>query len=74
MLTTEEFRKMMQPDTMTFFSDYLTGGAVIAGLAVFGWILLKAGNRRTELGAVPNAGPATPAGDAETTERPPSVS
>jgi hypothetical protein len=74
MLTTEEFRKMMRPDTMTFFSDYLTGGAVIAGLAVFGWILVKADKRRAENGTAPNGGPTAPLGATDATERPPSVS
>ena len=30
-LMTDEIKQMMRPDTLTFFSDYLTGGAVIVG-------------------------------------------
>jgi cytosine/uracil/thiamine/allantoin permease len=51
LLMTEEFRRMMRPDTLTFFSDYLTGGAVIIGLAVLGWILMKANKEKAEQGA-----------------------
>src|SRR5215831_13993240 len=69
MFSTEEFRKMMRPDTIKFFSDYVTGGAVIAGLAVFGWILVKADKRRAENGTAPNDGPTAPPGDTEITER-----
>lgn len=50
-LMTEEFRQMMKPDMLTFFSDYLTGGVVIVGLAVLGWILVKANKGRAEQGA-----------------------
>lgn len=42
LLMTEEFRRMMRPDALTSFSDYLTGGAVISGLAGVGWILMRA--------------------------------
>ena len=38
----EEFRNMMRPDTLAFFSDYFTGGAMIVALAGLGWMLLKA--------------------------------
>ena len=41
LLMTEEFRKMMRPDTLAFFSDYLTGGAIIVGFAGLGCVLLK---------------------------------
>ena len=51
LLMTEEFRRMMKPDTLTFFSDYLTGGVVIVGLAILGWILVKADKRKAEQGA-----------------------
>ncbi|MDR0352650.1 MAG: hypothetical protein LBI02_04625 [Opitutaceae bacterium] len=37
----EEFRSMIRPEHLTFFNDYQTGGGVIAGLAVMGWILVK---------------------------------
>ncbi len=48
LLMTDEFRKMMRPDTMTFFNDYLTGGVVIVCLAVLGWILVKSNKGRAE--------------------------
>jgi cytochrome c biogenesis protein CcdA len=46
----EEFRGMIRPDSVTFFSDYLTGGGTIVGLAVLGWILFKADRERAEQG------------------------
>ena len=48
MLMTEEFRAMIKPDALTLFSDYLTGGGTIVGLAVLGWILLMANRERAE--------------------------
>jgi len=51
LLMTEETRKMMQPITLTFFSDYLTGGAVIVGLTVLGWIFVKTNKGSAEQGA-----------------------
>jgi hypothetical protein len=48
LLMTEEFRRMMRPDTMTFFSDYLTGGGGIVGLTILGLILIKANKKRAE--------------------------
>jgi len=50
LLMTEEFRRMMRPDTLTFFSDYLTGGGIIVGLAVLGWILVKTNKERAGQG------------------------
>jgi len=44
MLMSEEFRIMMKPDTLTFFSDYWTGGGLIVGLAGLGWALVKTKN------------------------------
>ena len=51
MYMTAEYREMMKPDTMAFFNDYLTGGGVIVGLAVSGWMLVKANKVRAEQGA-----------------------
>ena len=51
---TEEFRNMMRPDALTFFSDYFTGGAMIAALAGLGWMLLNADScakRQTKMSA-----------------------
>lgn len=42
LLMTEEFRRMMRPDALGSFSDYLTGSAVIGGLAGVGWVLMRA--------------------------------
>ncbi len=42
LLTTEEFRIMMKPGTLTLFSDYFSGGAVVVGLAMLGLLLIRA--------------------------------
>jgi hypothetical protein len=47
MLMTEEFRKMMNPKTLTFFSDYLTGGGLTLGLLVVGWLFVWSGKADT---------------------------
>jgi len=46
----EEFRGMIRPNTVTFFSDYLTGGGTIVGFAVLGWMLFKANREKAEQG------------------------
>jgi hypothetical protein len=46
LMTSDEFRRMMPPDTLTFFSDYITGALVIVVLAIGGALLLWA-NRRS---------------------------
>lgn len=51
LLMTEEFRTMIKPDTLTFFSDYMTGGGFIIGLILLGWMLLKANKEEAEQGA-----------------------
>lgn len=45
---TEEFRKMMQPDTLNGFGDFLTGGAVMVCLAGLGWLFLKTNGRSAQ--------------------------
>jgi|RhiMethySRZTD1v2_1073278.scaffolds.fasta_scaffold472298_2 hypothetical protein len=48
MLMNEEFRKMMPPDApdvMKFFGDYITGAAVIVGLALGGALLVITGRK-----------------------------
>ena len=55
LLMTEEFRVMMQPDTLTFFGDYFTGGFVIAGLAIVGLLLLMTNNGGAEQNATVGA-------------------
>ena len=41
LMLTEEFRQMVKPDTLTYFSDYITGTAVIMAFIVIGWLLVK---------------------------------
>lgn len=48
LLMTEEFRRMARPDTLMFFSDYVTGGGAIVGFAVLGWILMKADKEKAK--------------------------
>lgn len=48
MVMTEEFREMMGPETVAFFRDYVTGGAVLVGMAFLGTILLWQGTRKSE--------------------------
>lgn len=38
----EEFRALMPSDGLRAFGSYFTGGGFIAGLAVAGWLLVKA--------------------------------
>jgi hypothetical protein len=40
MLIKEDSRKMMPPEMLSFFGDYITGAAVIVGLALGGALLL----------------------------------
>jgi hypothetical protein len=40
MLMKEDSRKMMPPEMLSFFGDYITGAAVIVGLALGGALLL----------------------------------
>jgi hypothetical protein len=40
MLMNEEYRKMMPPDVLRFFGDYISGAAVIVGLALGGALLV----------------------------------
>jgi hypothetical protein len=40
MLMKEETRKMMPPDMLSFFGDYITGAAVIVALALAGGLLV----------------------------------
>lgn len=43
MLMTEEYRTMMGPETVAYFRDYITGGAVLAVMAILGIVLLCMG-------------------------------
>lgn len=49
-LMTEEVQNMIRPDTLTFFSDYLTGCVVIVGLAILGWVLMRTNKKGAEQG------------------------
>jgi hypothetical protein len=57
LLIGEEFRRMIPPDTLTFFSDYVTGIVVIVVFAVAGTLLLKSSRRRVEQTHAPDALP-----------------
>lgn len=46
----EDFRKMMNPDALKLFSDYITGCAVIVVFAGLGWMLLKVKTECAEQG------------------------
>ena len=48
MLMTEEFRMLMKQETLTFFSDYASGGSAIIGFAITGAMLLKRGVMNAE--------------------------
>lgn len=48
LLASEDFRKIVKPDTVVFFSDYLTGSALIAGCLLAGWLLLKSDSPRDQ--------------------------
>ena len=59
LLMTEEFREIIRPDALTFFSDYLTGGGTIVGFAVLGWILLNTNTEKSEQDAALDVNSAT---------------
>lgn len=63
LLMSEEFKRMMTPDTVMLFSDYVTGSVVIVLLAAGGTLLLRASNRGVEQAHAPDALPR--AGDAQ---------
>jgi uncharacterized membrane protein YhaH (DUF805 family) len=46
LFASEDFRKMVKPETAAFFGDYLTGFTLIAGCAITGCLLLKADSNR----------------------------
>jgi hypothetical protein len=45
LLAGDDFRQMIKPDTVAFFSDYATGFAVAAGLALVGLLLVRSGRQ-----------------------------
>jgi hypothetical protein len=48
LLLTEDFRKLMGPDALIFFSDHFTGIAVMVVYAGLGWFLLKTNRKYVE--------------------------
>lgn len=46
MFSSDEFRRLMPPNSMSMFGDYVTGGAVIIGFAISGWMLQKADSKK----------------------------
>jgi fucose 4-O-acetylase-like acetyltransferase len=48
MLMSEEYRRMMGPDTIAYFRDYVTGGAILLVMAVLGTVLLWQGRIKSE--------------------------
>lgn len=58
LFVTDEFRQLLGPDAMTFFSDYVTGGTVVVAFAGVGWMLMMARPNSKESGA--NASGPTP--------------
>jgi uncharacterized membrane protein YhaH (DUF805 family) len=46
LLAGDDFRQMIKPETVAFFSDYATGFAVVAGFAMAGLLLIKSGKRQ----------------------------
>ena len=48
LLMTEEFKRMMEPDSLDFFSAYIAGFCFILGSGALGVVLLRAGKRRVE--------------------------
>jgi len=50
LVLSEDFRRLMQPDAIAFFGDYLSGAAVIACVGITGAWLLRADRRGAERG------------------------
>ena len=48
LLMTDEFKRMMEPDSLQFFSAYIAGSCFILGTVALGVVLLRAGKRRAE--------------------------
>jgi hypothetical protein len=45
LLMSEEFRKLIPVDVSARFDSYIVGGLVVIGIAVAGWLLLKADDK-----------------------------
>lgn len=50
MWMSEEFRRMMPPDSFANFSAYVVGAVVLAAFAILGWLLFKSGGGTAEQG------------------------
>ena len=48
LLTSSEFRLMVKPETVNFFSDYVSGGFVILCIGALGFLMLKVNNATAE--------------------------
>jgi hypothetical protein len=48
LFSSDEFLKMLPPESAAMFNSYWTGGAVILGLAVLGGLLLKSATPRSD--------------------------
>lgn len=51
----DEFRRLLQPDTLTFFSDYIIGTMIVVAFAGLGWLLLRARANTSESAATASA-------------------
>lgn len=61
-LMSAQFRQMIPPNTLKMFSDYASGGGFTVGLAIAGWLLLRA-NKRSADAAPPTGESPTPQRD-----------
>ncbi|MYN15483.1 hypothetical protein GTP81_01820 [Rugamonas sp. FT107W] len=50
MWMSEEFRRMMPPDSFANFGAYFAGAVVLAAFAILGWVLFKSGGGTAEQG------------------------
>lgn len=46
--TSSEFRLMVKPETVNYFSDYVSGGFVILCIGALGFLMLKVNNATAE--------------------------
>jgi len=58
LLMTDEFKRMMQPDTLNFFSAYVSGGTFVVITGALGILLLRS---RTDCAEPPAGGDGKPA-------------
>lgn len=56
LMMTKEYRQMINLDTFAVLSDYVTGGAVIAGFTILGWVFLRTKKDCAEQDAPADAG------------------